>query len=182
MRGTDNKGIIYVVPEDMTDAILVFFGGKKHALSFEANQNVTYKEVFYKGVTGELYSVCCTVFFAPELKKGTAIPDLEGNCYLVRFKESNSKGGNITNENMPESSYYTSSDLKDVLLLQCGSKNDPAFQEAPGNPIVTFKQLANYGHPRDPGNRNYYYYSLYYIPELKESSTITKYTGGVLFY
>lgn len=182
MRGDDNKAVIYTIPEDMTDVFLVFFGTSKKSLSFESNQDVAYKEIFYKNARGTAYSVTCTMFFVPDLKKGTAIPNLNGRSYLVRFKESNAKAGNITKESITGTTYHTGKTLRNVLLLQCGSKKDPTFQEAPGDPIITFKQIALYNHAREPENGGMYYYSLYFIPEFKEYSTITKHTGGVLFY
>lgn len=176
-----NEGKIYTVPNDMTDVILVFFGSAKKNLVFKSSEVITYKEVFYK-ISGKDYGVACTMYFVPTLRKGTGIEVNKDNCYLIRVKEANGKNGNLTRETISGASYFANKDLKDVLLLQCGSRADPKIQEAPGNPIVAFKKLVEYGRPREENNQNYYYYSIYYIPDLKESSAITKHTGGELFY
>lgn len=176
-----NAERIYTVPDDMTDVCLVFFGNAKKSLDFKSSEVITYKEVFYKNVS-DVYSVCCTMYFVPNLKKGTGITVNKDNCYLIRVKETNNKNGNLTKETIDGANYFAEKDLKDVLLLQCGSNADPKIQEAPGNPIVAFKRLAGYGKPLQTGGKNYYYYSIYYIPDLKKSSAITKHKGGVLFY
>lgn len=185
MKGDDNKGLIYLVPEDMTDVILMFFSiNSKPVPNFQSDQDVAYKEIFYNASDGG-YSVNCVMYFVPKLKKGTGITGLNGGDYagLVRIKAANSKNGNITKETISGSTYYAKETLKDVFLLQSGDGSTvPAFQELPGDPIITFKQVAGYSHPRETGHKDYYYYSLYYIPELKKSSAITRHIGGVLFY
>ncbi|MDE6624749.1 MAG: hypothetical protein K2K56_00105 [Lachnospiraceae bacterium] len=183
MRGDGNKGTVYVVPEDMTDVILVYFGGKKITPEFKSDDTITYKEIHTKTAVGSIYNVACTMYFVTKLKKGTGITNLTGYPYLVRIKGSNAKGGNITKETISGKTYFANDTLKDVFLLQsnmAAKPVDPVFQEAPDNPIITFKQLAAYSHALD--NVSYYGYSLYYIPELRKSSAITKHTNGILFY
>lgn len=183
MRGDSNNGTIYTIQEDMTDVIFMFFGSAKKALSFESNEDVAYKEVYYKSVSGTRYTGCCTIYFIPELKRGTAVPNLNCNSYLVRIKEIGIKNGKITTESITGSTHYVSKDLKDVLLLQCGSNDDPAFQEAPDSSIVVFKKIVTNCFSRNgAGTNTDYYFNLYYIPELKEYSTIIKHSNGVLFY
>lgn len=191
-----NAGGVYVVSEDMTDVVLVFFNaGKKHQLSFASDEVVPYKELFYKSTYGEVnvaHSVVCTMYFVPKLPKGTGInvpaESSVYSSYLVRVKDTNHKGGQMTKETISGSNYFVKSDMKDVLLLQCrsGSGADPAFESAPGKPVVAFKKIAEYHHTHmtgwDGGAKTEYYYSLYYIPNMPAGTTISKHQGGVLFY
>ncbi|MCM1267768.1 MAG: hypothetical protein NC302_07670 [Bacteroidales bacterium] len=181
----NNSANVYVAPEDMNDVMLVFFGKSKFQLSFASSEVVTYKEVFNKVHTGVWNNVSCTIYFIPELKKGTGINIRNEACYLLHVKDPNKKSGQITAETLSADSYYVQEDREDVILLQCGSAADPAFQEAAGNPIVAFKQMAKYTlsyNDDSEGNPLYYSFSLYYIPELKAETVISKHKNGVLFY
>lgn len=180
----NTPGNVYVVPENMNDVILVFFGSSNFQLSFASSEIVTYKEILKKSYYYQGYeNMCCTMYFIPELKKGTGINIWDSDCYLLHIKDPNKKSGKITVVPLSETSYYVPDDRKDVLLLQYDtvkSIEDPAFQEAVGDPLVAFKPLASF-------SRRYSVnlscsYGLYYIPELKAETVISEHKNGVLFY
>lgn len=183
LRGLDNKQTAYLVPEDMHDVILYFFGPKKITPKFETLPglaDVACKELFNYNIAPNLYATHCFVYYAPEIKKGTTISGFSNHSFLFTAEGSN-KGDDISVVNLngydgKQTTYSVQEDITDVYLIRNGSYDVPSFDVLPGNPICAYKTLfTGKSYDRDKG-------AVIYIPEIRAGTIIKNYGASYIVY